>query len=66
MLLKEVLFTSEYMRKMLSSLDDDWKEVRKRLSPVFSSGKIKNVSLFIDALVGLIMRRNALYLLITE
>ncbi|CAG0888448.1 unnamed protein product [Darwinula stevensoni] len=46
---REAMFTDEYMKKMLSALQgDEWKEARKRLSPMFSSGKIKNMSILMS------------------
>ncbi|CAG0888445.1 unnamed protein product [Darwinula stevensoni] len=39
------VITSHYWRKMLSILiGEEWKEVRRHLSPAFSSGKIKKMS----------------------
>ena len=41
---KEPFFEAQYWRKMLSILaGEEWKEVRRHLSPAFSSGKIKKV-----------------------
>ncbi|CAG0888446.1 unnamed protein product [Darwinula stevensoni] len=54
---QDAVVTSQYWRKMLIFLvGGEWKEVRRRLSPVFSSGKIKKMSALIgecaDTLAG--------------